>query len=152
MDNKSYNKQFNTNNNLTAFAIVWALIVIGLFDFVLTLRQCFPISMHKVIVSCDHFTILAWLLCPVKFSANPYENTIRKHQHLKKSWKQNIFDTFPAEITYCVNLKSSKSFRIYVVHIDGLVQERRNSIANTPELQLSCTNPSIYRHWQKGTI
>ena len=29
-------------------------------------------------------------------------------------------------------------------HIDGLVQERRNSIANTLELHLSCINPSIY--------
>ena len=29
-------------------------------------------------------------------------------------------------------------------HINGLVQERRNSNANTLELRLSCTNPSIY--------
>ena len=29
-------------------------------------------------------------------------------------------------------------------HIDGLVQERCNSIANTLELHLSCINPSIY--------
>ena len=29
-------------------------------------------------------------------------------------------------------------------HIDGLVQERRNSIANALELRLSCTNPSIW--------
>ena len=28
-------------------------------------------------------------------------------------------------------------------HFDGLVQERRNSIANTLELRLSCTNPLI---------
>ena len=28
-------------------------------------------------------------------------------------------------------------------NIDGLVQERRNSIANTLELRLSCSNPSI---------
>ena len=28
-------------------------------------------------------------------------------------------------------------------HIDGLIQERRNSIANALELRLSCTNPSI---------
>ena len=28
------------------------------------------------------------------------------------------------------------------IHIDGLVQERHNSIANKPELRLSCTNPS----------
>ena len=29
--------------------------------------------------------------------------------------------------------------------IDGLVRERRNSIANAPELRLSCTNP--LRYW-----
>ena len=29
-------------------------------------------------------------------------------------------------------------------YINGLVQERRNSIANALELHLSCTNPSIY--------
>ena len=28
--------------------------------------------------------------------------------------------------------------------IDGLVQERRNSIANALELRLSCTNPSKF--------
>ena len=28
------------------------------------------------------------------------------------------------------------------VHINGLVQERRNSIASALELRLSCTNPS----------
>ena len=31
--------------------------------------------------------------------------------------------------------------------IDGLVQERRNSIANALELRLSCTNLSIYRQY-----
>ena len=29
-------------------------------------------------------------------------------------------------------------------HIDGLVQERCNSIANTLELRFSCTKPLIY--------
>ena len=33
---------------------------------------------------------------------------------------------------------------LYKVHIDGLVQERRNSIAIALELRLSCTNLSIY--------
>ena len=28
-------------------------------------------------------------------------------------------------------------------HLDGLIQERCNSIANALELHLSCTNPSI---------
>ena len=32
----------------------------------------------------------------------------------------------------------------FLVHIDGLVQERRNSIANALELRLSCTNLSIW--------
>ena len=31
-------------------------------------------------------------------------------------------------------------------NFDGLVQERRNSIANTLELRLSCTNQSICFH------
>ena len=31
----------------------------------------------------------------------------------------------------------------HITHIDGLVQERRNSIADALELCLSCTNPSI---------
>ena len=37
------------------------------------------------------------------------------------------------------------------LYIDGLIQERRNSIANTLELHLSCTNPSTYftRHMHK---
>ena len=31
-----------------------------------------------------------------------------------------------------------------IAYIDGLVQERRNSIANALELRPSCTNPLIY--------
>ena len=30
-------------------------------------------------------------------------------------------------------------------YIDGLIQEKRNSIANAMELRLSCINPSIYK-------
>ena len=35
-------------------------------------------------------------------------------------------------------------FEHFIYHFDGLVQERRNSIANALELRLSCTNPSYY--------
>ena len=38
-----------------------------------------------------------------------------------------------------------KAHVMFSFHVDGLVQERRNSIANTLELRLSCTNPSMYR-------
>ena len=33
-------------------------------------------------------------------------------------------------------------------HIDGLVQERCNSIVNALEFSLFCTNPSIYDKWR----
>ena len=33
---------------------------------------------------------------------------------------------------------------IVMIYIDGLVQERRNSIVDALELRLSCTNPSTY--------
>ena len=35
-------------------------------------------------------------------------------------------------------------------HMDGLVQEKRNSIANALELRLSCTNTSIYMRLAVG--
>ena len=41
-------------------------------------------------------------------------------------------DLYSASVTACMQY-----------HIDGLVQERRNSSANALELRLSCTNPSI---------
>ena len=34
-----------------------------------------------------------------------------------------------------------------ILYFDGLVQQRRNSIANALELRLSCTNPSICGIW-----
>ena len=40
-------------------------------------------------------------------------------------------------------LKLKLSYVIFEYHIDGLVQESRNSIALAMELRLSCTNPSI---------
>ena len=41
------------------------------------------------------------------------------------------------------HLENTYLSRISVVYIDGLVQERRNSIANAMELRLFCINPSI---------
>ena len=38
-------------------------------------------------------------------------------------------------------------------YFDGLMQERLNSIANTLELHLSCTNPLISRSiWQQSNL
>ena len=45
---------------------------------------------------------------------------------------------------------------VFQDHTDGLVQERRNSIANALELRLSCTNPMIqskyYSHISQGPM
>ena len=45
------------------------------------------------------------------------------------------------------SMKSSQGVSLIMVkkkvHIDGLVHERRNSIANALELHLSCTKPLI---------
>ena len=40
-----------------------------------------------------------------------------------------------------------------IPYFDGLVQERRNSIANALELRLSCTNPSMWTmtQWAKAS-
>ena len=43
---------------------------------------------------------------------------------------------FLLEILWCKYMNDAS-------HFDGLMQERRNSIANALELSLSCSNPSI---------
>ena len=47
---------------------------------------------------------------------------------------------------YFVWLRKSLKVFLNQLHIDGLVQERRNSIANALELRLSYTNPSIFSY------
>ena len=52
-----------------------------------------------------------------------------------------------AETTDRPNSGLAGEIRCYSkLDIDGLVQERRNSIANALELRLSCNNPSIWCH------
>ena len=40
---------------------------------------------------------------------------------------------------------------LWFYEVDGLVQERRNSISNALELRLSCTNPSKWKHFLEST-
>ena len=49
-----------------------------------------------------------------------------------------------------MNLNKLQINFISFYEIDGLVQERRNSIANAMELRLSCTNPSKCKHLFTG--
>ena len=52
-------------------------------------------------------------------------------------WKMTLFP-----VTAWLSLASQAKY--HQEHIDGLVQERRNSIANALELRLSCTNLSTW--------
>ena len=59
-----------------------------------------------------------------------------------------IFNTVPADGLAPLSAMTSAGkvptkSRSYI-HIDGLMQERRNSSALAMELRLSCTNPSIW--------
>ena len=59
-------------------------------------------------------------------------------------YKQYILFSAPYSI-YNYRVSNVKMFCLNITeNIDGLVQERRNSIANALELCLSCTNLSIY--------
>ena len=56
---------------------------------------------------------------------------------------------------FCLSLNVLKAsqraicYKCELHKIDGLVQERCNSIANELELSFSCTNPSKWKHWIK---
>ena len=60
-------------------------------------------------------------------------------------WPQQKYEFSNWKIVVCkVVMSRSVSQPILKIHFDGLVQERRNSIANALELHLSCTKPSLY--------
>ena len=78
-----------------------------------------------------------WWLYVTKIMINPPKNkqylnvshsidSSLDHQQLAASQKMNLKNSFSND------------------NINGLVQERRNSIANVLELRLSCTNPSTW--------
>ena len=57
-----------------------------------------------------------------------------------KTWKNRFMSMFTV---IRLGMKMTKWFEMgLILQIDGLVQERRNSIANALELRLSCTKPS----------
>ena len=70
----------------------------------------------------------------------------RKSVSLHKDTERVYFDTGSCYIPKMVHFTLSNTgltLNIHL-HIDGLVQGRRNSSALAMELRLSCTNPSIW--------
>ena len=97
---------------------------------------------------------------PISSPANTGRNSLpigsagRKIQYVRPWWQWFPFWCWLNEPQISVSQAYSigTSGKWEVEHyIDGLVQERRNSIANALELRLSCTNPSIcVRGWTLG--
>ena len=64
----------------------------------------------------------------------------------ERSFRELVVPATLEDVSMTEPLTINSTWQPYRVsdHVDGLVQERRNSIANALELRLSCTNPSIY--------
>ena len=75
-------------------------------------------------------------MMPNKFSSSTCFMTLpMPFRFSSKNWTIT-FTPFPVQQTRIIWANVS--------HIDGLVQERRNSCANALDLRFPCTNPSIY--------
>ena len=78
------------------------------------------------------------------FSLQIASNDCPPHKRDHYSWCHDMA-TLSAFLAICVGKPPTINLWIPFTDacIDGLVQERRNSIANALELRLSCTNPSM---------
>ena len=88
----------------------------------------YELSAHYVVFLC--FALFwNWLILPVFFRVTSLE----------------LGKPYGCSSSIEATLKNMSKYitRIHAEYINGLVQERRNSIANALELRLSCTNPSI---------
>ena len=106
------------------------------------------------------FSSLGRYQAATKYVGHPYPNmgynysSMPYFQRWFRAWATNYIPLFyvavlQASILVLIWLISVSGEVLYAhdVHIDGLVQVRRNSTANALELRLPCTSPSIsYSH------
>ena len=69
-------------------------------------------------------------------------NPIIKQKFIAKCWFRRLYIAILV-CSYIENVWIYATCFRSDTDVNGLVQERRNSIANSQELRLSCTNPSI---------
>ena len=106
--------------------IVWKLFLFFLLSWI----SGFEIDKLTDLGTCDaHVTSLFWLAWCVNGSLQ------------KTEWASST--KFDRDGQFQFTLTTKKDSKVHLDYIDGLVQERRSSIANALELRLSCTNPSI---------
>ena len=78
----------------------------------------------------------------------------RECRWLHEIWIPQLSCAIPHAVSVTANSAETQCDRNAQAHIDGLVQERRNSSALAMELRLSCTNVksegflSVYREWR----
>ena len=70
----------------------------------------------------------------------PIRTWLKNHESFSPTQMRQLKQVFNDA---CIIIWKNKD-QIQFVHLDGLVQERRNSIANALKLLLSCTKPSIW--------
>ena len=70
-----------------------------------------------------------------------------RRRYVKSNWLvEHNYSTAKINRDIRYESKQQSWYQVVIkIHIDGLVQERLNSIANALELRLPCTNPSINR-------
>ena len=79
--------------------------------------------------------LMSWLLASPGYQ-QPWYRLCRIKESLPSTRK---------DFNYLLDLRIEKRLKMQMyLYVDGLVQERRNSIANTLELHLSCPNLSMY--------
>ena len=112
--------------------------------------------------NCKHFLLLccnrcvsidkrennnyATMICIIKTASTLLKSSGKLILNCK-FYSKKIINTWKNQYLYVVlPVKGNSLWRwdyLLTIIIDGLGQDRRNSIANTLELRLSCTNPSI---------
>ena len=110
---------------VTSHCLTWAMM--NLFTAACMHHQ----ALLGALQATSHYLSQSW-----PRAMSPYDTT--RPQWVKRAGCSHIsyrLAVLSWEILNCI---------MFIDHLDGLVQEKRNSIANALELRLSCTNPLIY--------
>ena len=95
-------------------------------------------TLVQVMAWCIKHQVITWINFDQDFQQQYSVKALSELTWLPEPFRWNLF-----RVGYKWTLVAQDSQH----YINGLVQERRNSITNALELRLSCTNPSLWPHW-----
>ena len=106
-----------------------------------------------IMIQGTHFLLRINLLNYGLFWINLYRYFNSYHSLKFEDWS-SLFPILHIGMAQAVEVCTLGKQIHFIQHcIDGLIQERHNSIAYALELHLPCTNPSIYySHWWPGPV